>query len=406
MSIDKIVSSPSLGTLQSGSSLFISGKDDYASKLTVGQVIEAKVMRHHEGSRYSVNLNGREKIVDSANPLQPGELIEGRVKSLGQQIEIQRIRTAANFDKSAPESKASQALFSGTPNEKNNSDINFAKRLFSEKQVSLSRTELHLLKNLLNTNSSTAVVLSALAVKKTNLELTRESILAVTKVLSDISLQGTKNTILDAAVLEIESNIRSTSIPQGIIKELAENIKSYAFLNDNNELATSTDINGNTSSDMDNAQDNGERNLAHWILNIQDESSVNHRLMTFPIWLGDKLTEIRMAFFDQEQSKENLLNKQSPFKKVVFTVDLEALGTVVVSAITYGSRMSLSLSGDNSHSTSYMANHIDTLKSLVGGMGWDVDSLEYATAEKAEFDSATHSVVEHYINKDSVSRLV
>ncbi|EGG95035.1 hypothetical protein IMCC1989_1996 [gamma proteobacterium IMCC1989] len=407
MSIDKLTSSTNPNILQTSNSLFINGKDDYASKLTIGQVIEARVMRHHEGNRYSVNLNGKEKVVDSANPLQPGELIEGRVKSLGQKIEIQRIRTAANSDNNALERKANQALLSGTPNETNNSDISFAKRLFAEKQVLLSRTELHLLKNLLSTNySSTAVVLSALAIKKTGLELTRESIIAVTKALTDTSLQGAKNAILDIAVLEIESNIQVTSIPQGIIKELAENIKSYAFLNDNSELAASTDIDGNNSSDMNNAQDNGEKNLAHWILNIQDEGSINHRLMTFPIWLGDKLIEIRMAFFDQERSKESSFNTQPPFKKMVFSVDLEELGTVTASAITYGSHMTLSLTGDNTKSTSYMANYIDTLKTLISSMGWNVDSLEYATMNNTEFDSATHSVIEHYINKDSVSRLV
>lgn len=401
MTIDKILSSYTQSLTSTQSYFIHGGKDDFASKLTLGQVIEARVMRHHEGSRYSVNIQGKERIIDSANPLQAGELIEGRVKSLGQQVEIQRIHTLTDQANTPSERTPSTQLQAGTPAKP---EALLIQQLFADKQAQLSKQEMTLLQNLLKTNPSTnAITLSALAIKKANVDLTKDTVTAVAKALTDINPSSNRNLVLDTAILEIEARTEPLAIPKDVVKGLSENIKSFAFLENNGTDAT---LEGKMPSSFDFSQDNQDKDLAQWILNIQDEGSMNHRLMSFPIWLGDKLTEVKMALFDQEQSNRDIALDRRPFKKVVFTVNLDALGTITVSSTAHGANLSMTLSCDNKQATDYIARYGDELKGVANSMDWNVDRLEYATQQPSEYDDVTHAVVEHYINKDSVSRLI
>ena len=91
MSVDKIVAALNQSGQLTANRLLFAGEDDFAAKLTIGQILKAKVLRHHEGSRYVASFGSGEKVVDSSIPLTPGELIEGRVKSIGKQVELQRV---------------------------------------------------------------------------------------------------------------------------------------------------------------------------------------------------------------------------------------------------------------------------------------------------------------------------
>ena len=39
------------------------------SALSLGQIVKARVLKHYEGARYLVSLEGRERVVDSSVPL-------------------------------------------------------------------------------------------------------------------------------------------------------------------------------------------------------------------------------------------------------------------------------------------------------------------------------------------------
>ncbi|HEX5636556.1 MAG TPA: hypothetical protein VFY78_05680, partial [Gammaproteobacteria bacterium] len=82
--------------LSKAGSLFLSATDDFASNLTVGQVIKGKVLRSYDSGRYLVDFNGQEKVVDSSVPLKTGELIQGRVIGIGEKVELKRMPLAAD----------------------------------------------------------------------------------------------------------------------------------------------------------------------------------------------------------------------------------------------------------------------------------------------------------------------
>jgi hypothetical protein len=405
MTVDKVSSALTQRSQLPGSSFFFSGQDDIASKLTIGQVIEAKVMRHHEGGRYSVNFNGQEKIVDSANPLRLGELIQGRVKSLGQQIEIQRVNTAVDQykEQSAAKTINETHLFS----QKNDRPLNQIKAFFTQNQSSLSSAELLVVRNLIGkVYPLNVIAMSALAVKKAGIEVTREPVVAVAKSLvGDFSENKNTSIISHAAILAVEHNVVDSLVDPLLIKELADEIKQYAHLAGNDDSHVDLSESASTST-SDDPPEQSNRYLADWLLNVQDDSSMNHRLMTFPIWMGNKLIEIRMAFFDQDKSRRNEQDIDVQYKRAVFTVDFECLGSVVISAVMHGVRMSLNVASEKSDTTDYIAQHMGNLKKTVETMGWVVEQLEYATVSVSELEAATEAVVKHYISKDSVSRLL
>jgi hypothetical protein len=390
----------------SAKTFFVNADNDFLSKLTVGQVIQAKVMRHHEGSRYSVELNGREKIIDSANPLQPGQLIEGKVKSLGQQVEVERFETGKEVvDKRGATEHPPLNSGKGLGGSK---DVvaNELKEHFASKKITLNESEIYLIKGLMGkSEAANAIIASALAVKKTSVSLTKETITSVAKMLSPHKSDASFNVMSDVAILDVDAGLPAELAQAQTVKSLAEQIKHYAFLSESEDLLQQQ-LSAESYSAADNDFLGDGRHLAQWILNVQDDSSINHRLMHFPIWLGDKLVEIRMAFFDQNRPSKTIPSDDLCYKKIVFTVDLKKLGAVNVVATMYGQHMNLSLTSNNRNISTYMAEYTEMLKANISCIGWDLDQLEYATLNDSEYDGAAQAIVEHYINKDSVSRLL
>src|SRR5262249_30142221 len=67
-------------------------------QLALGQVVQARVLKHFEGNRYLVRILGQEQVVESAGGLRPGETLHGRVVGLGDQIELERLKEDAAQD--------------------------------------------------------------------------------------------------------------------------------------------------------------------------------------------------------------------------------------------------------------------------------------------------------------------
>lgn len=66
-----------------------------AARLTVGQVVRAQVLQHYEGSRYQVRILGQQAVLDSPAALRPNEVIWGRVTSLDDRVQLERVEQPA-----------------------------------------------------------------------------------------------------------------------------------------------------------------------------------------------------------------------------------------------------------------------------------------------------------------------
>ena len=184
MSVDKVVATLNQNGQLSANRILFAGEDDFAAKLTIGQILKAKVLRHHEGSRYMVSFNGQEKVVDSSIPLTPGELIEGRVKSLGKQVELQRVNHLARKLSDPHQGKLTEGIINHAFLSGQSKQLLEIQQFFADRNASLTTAELTLLSGLLPRSAPVnAFMLSALVLKKNGIPLTRESIEEIGKAL-------------------------------------------------------------------------------------------------------------------------------------------------------------------------------------------------------------------------------
>lgn len=400
MSIDKIVSALNQRTSGLDRQLFLLGQDDFASKLTLGQVIKARVLRHHEGSRYLADINGQQKVIDSANPLRPGELIEGRVKALGKQVEIHRINLAAQSRVDTSQDQLPELNQSGLLN-KQDQQLKAAQQFFTSKQSSLTVKDIQLLKTFLNNGTPlNALLMSALSLKKAGLVLVKENVEAILKSLQYKQAERPSVNTVPTIALDVDVNsVQSHQAYSEVSKQLAIDLEYQS------ELASSfyNDAHGQQSNGF--SEGDSRENLSYQILNRQDDSVVNHQLMIFPIWLGDKLVEIKMAFFDQQKPEAALEQKFTSYKRFVFTMQLDNLGEVVASAVMHDKHVKLNFTTGQSDSTTFLSSHMSDLMGRIESMGWVVDKIEYATLAEHQYEPTVAAVVEHYAAKDSISRV-
>lgn len=397
MSIDKVSAALQQNTNINAGQILFGGGDDFASKLTLGQTLKAKVLRHHEGGRYVAQFGKQEKIVDSNLPLKPGELIEGRVKAIGKQVELQRINHSPNRLSDLDGFKQADVIPSGLFSNQDK-QLSAIKQFVSDHNGSLTSKDIQLLKSFLSRNTPiNALMLSALSLKKSGVKLTKASIEGILTALSTSAAEQSSTSQSVSSLNTDFSSAQALSPQIQIIKQLAQDLSAYT-------QSFSNKLSAEMNSNQDNSSEGGSKNLASFrLLNLQDDSSIKHQLIHFPIWLGDQLIEINMAFFEQKSDSAQG-ETERPFKRFVFTLPLDRLGEVIASAEIYGRHVHLVLTSQDAKSSEYLSQFMSVLLENIEAMGWIIDKIDYQTEEDVPYEPAVAAVVHHYVSKNSISR--
>jgi len=81
-----------------------------AARLALGQMVRAPVLQQIDGSRYRVRILGQEAVLDSPRPLQPNEVIHGRVTALRERVELERVDVDATATAPAGNAVVSEVI--------------------------------------------------------------------------------------------------------------------------------------------------------------------------------------------------------------------------------------------------------------------------------------------------------
>jgi hypothetical protein len=146
--------------------------------------------------------------------------------------------------------------------------------------------------------------------------------------------------------------------------------------------------------------------LGRFLLNVQNEGSVAHRLVSFPIWFGDRLIEVEMAMFSQQRDAGTRQAEGVQYRKLVFSLNTEQLGHVEISVYVANRNLRVIVATDNEPATGELARFLPDLKKSLTAYGWQLDELSYRTTEADLQGNVIKSVVEHFISQDSLSRLM
>jgi hypothetical protein len=144
--------------------------------------------------------------------------------------------------------------------------------------------------------------------------------------------------------------------------------------------------------------------LGRRVLNSQGEGSVAHRFVTLPIWLGDQLLEVNLAFFAQTPS--DVEEEGVHYRRIVLSLDMDEMGHIEAVVAVANRRLRIAIETENEAATQVLALWMGNLKSDLAAFGWEVDEMTYGTRFADQLNLPAQSVVSHYVRQDSLSRLM
>jgi len=406
--------------------LYLPGASEFSKTLNLGEVIKGKVLRHYEGSRYQVNFNGQERVVDSAVPLRTGEVIHGRVIGIGDQVELQRVYQQ--------ETRGSVPSMETGSVAKSNSGIGLfgrseatVEQLVAQYQAKLSATDKDtLVRAVRGADNGEAMTLVGLVAAKLGM---RQSVELLNAMYRSLLSGGAPNGLFagGGAAQQLELSVgQSAGIQQDAVRQLADGIRrSVEQIGARKQSDRETDIPDAHDRDrtqtqqtqVESIQDNLARDpsnedsaarLAHWVLNAQTQGLVAHRLGTVPLLVNGRLIEVDIALFEQQRdlNKEGTDNPATRHRQIVFSLGCEALGRVELVAQLSGDRVRVQITTDSAERTAILSEHMGELKEALAAGGWTTDELRYQTAVQGSEHSVVRTVIEHIISQDSLNRRV
>jgi hypothetical protein len=143
-----------------------------------------------------------------------------------------------------------------------------------------------------------------------------------------------------------------------------------------------------------------QRELAHRLLNEQDDSSVAYRFGTLPVLVADQLLELDIVHFDERRRED----QPAGMRRLVMTFSTSSLGRVEVVAQALAERLTIAITTDSAQGCEALAASSQDVRDLVARLGWNVESVSCDVRERV--DRAARHVIEHVLNGDTLSALV
>lgn len=388
-------------------SLYVRSDSDFTSTMTIGQVIKGKVLRHYEGGGYLVSFNGQEKVVDSAIPLTSGEIIRGRIVGLGEQVQLHRLRDDADMSrKSEHSNSASISSANVTPREK------VILELFNRYNMPLSTIDIAIMTKVIRTRSEIEIIaMSGLILRKVGLSLTPELLRAVTRVLHG-DKGPTVSTETEVPQLSYnvnpdvsDSRVSIEALAAFLIRYVQADRKEYDLRKSEQQCEDNASEISIPGISIDEEEiDWTEWLLGRWILNVQSEGAVAHRVIDFPLWFDNKLLEVRMALFSQQKNTGH--SNGLRFQRIAFALDTESLGHVEIILTASNRNLRLAIAAKKESAVNIMAAYMQDLQLMLIQYGWTTDEISYLLKDEDDLDAPMRTVAEHHITQDSLNRLI
>jgi hypothetical protein len=314
-----------------------------ADKLALGQVIQGLVLRHYEGSRYLVRFLGHERVVESAAPLKPNEIFFGRVTTLRDRIELERLEReapAALADASTQALEESWlALGAGRA-------AQVIEELFQRYRGTLEPREAERLRRLVGRAARPErMALAGLVLAKAGLPL-------------------------------------EAPLAQSLYAVLDSRAGSLAPLADPESWPP-----------------------AQWVLNAQAGGSVAHRAGTLRLEAGDAVIEVQAALFEEDRPAAPPAGIQH--RKLVLVFETERLGRIELRAVMAERHIRVALATETPAAAAALRRHDAALARGLAAAGWQVDETSYETRSASDHGNAVAAAAaEHLVTPGSVERLL
>ena len=401
---------------------FLPGASAFADTLSIGQIIQGRVLRGFDENRYLVAFAGDERVVDSSIPLTAGEILYGRVIGVGDRVELQRVY-AGSQDKNTRAETAAVEPRSTLPATVSGSALDSVLQRYRIELTDADRATLAKAARAVEDPEAmgmASAMLSKLGLPQTTvlLEAMYRAQFATGPTRASMTKADSESIPQVIASAQQTAELQASSIQQlaGLVGKIlegsgtAEVPQRTAFNPASPSAGSSVPVQYAVPRDQtqqfasDDARRKAQESLAARILNAQTGGVVAHRSGFLPLIVGGRLVEVSFALFEQRRPANQAQGLQH--RQVLFSVQTEQMGRVEVLARVTGGHVRVQISTDNEHSTAQSARHADLLKSSLSESGWNVDEVAYATSSANPLNAAVRSVIEHVVSLDSLNRLV
>ncbi|MCU7815195.1 MAG: flagellar hook-length control protein FliK [Candidatus Thiodiazotropha sp. (ex Rostrolucina anterorostrata)] len=404
------------GALAKGAGWYVEGDASFTRTLTIGQILKAQILRHYEGGRYLAEINGQQKVVDSTIPLRVGEVVHGCVSALDDRVHLQRV--ASDSGSQQQKNSSQQPFFAGNGK--------WLDELFARYQANLNPAERGvLLRQASRVSQPQFMALAGLVLSKLGTAIAPEFLNALYRVLNTSRLRefvegldspnrlatteaiatqaGSEDTVQQLAGL-MEGTRFETLRRSGETPSEDKGVDTTRHKGDRDDGALLTDDSSEQGSKQKWDGPYQEWLLGQRLLNTQNEGSVSHRLSHFPLWFGDRLVEISVAFFSQQE--QSCREDGVRHRRLVLSLETTNLGHLEITINLADRHLRLHVTSEAAAATEQLAHHLGGLKTQLEGYDWEIDEIKYITEATVEDGAVVRAVVEHHITQDSLSRLM
>lgn len=332
--------------------------------LTLGQVLDLKVLQRLADGRFLIQLDGGQHIVETAMALRAGSTLRAAVAGIGERLELKYIDTPAATADPGPDAALPVDDIDASE------DSALLDDLRQQYDVALSYEDRRSIATAMQGAAEpTQMAAAGLFIRKLLQPISGETLQAVYSALS--WLQGSKSKANAGTNLS-------------------------ALLEQFPDAATVADL----SESMADTLGPGDSELAARLLNEQDEGSMAYSYGTVPLLIADQLIELDVVLF-RERGKQGT---QTAVRRLVMTLRTQTLGCVEVMAQAVGSRLTIALTAQSAGASDSLAQHADEVRELIGRLGWQVESIRYdVDAERAR---AADHIVRHVLSAGTVDCMV
>lgn len=410
---------PLTGTSAAGK-FFLPGASSFADTLSIGQILQGRVLRGYDENRYLVAFGSDERVVDSAIPLTTGEVLYGRVVGLGDRVELQRMYGNSHERSSQRESAAVEPRLPLSPAVSGSAIDNVLQRYRIELTDADRAT---LVRAARSADDPEAMGLAGAMLSKLGLPQTSVLLEAMyrAQLAGGAALSAAADTQRETLPQVIVSWGQSTEMQASSTRQLADLLGTIlektvaapprADATDSTQATSGLPVIQYSPSrrQTDLLSDEESRrkvqeSLAAMILNAQTGGVVAHRSGLLPLLVGGKLVEVSFALFEQRRPANQAQGLQH--RQVLFSLQTQQMGRVDVLARITGGHVRVQITTDSEERTSQTARYADLLKGSLSESGWNVDEVAYGVRGESPHNTVVRSVIEHVVSLDSLNRLV
>jgi len=384
-----------------GFSIYLPSGSGFANSLSKGDTVSGHVVQRYGNGRYLVNFSGQEKVVESENSLRVGEDIQGRVVSIGEKIEIRQLAKPGD---SHAESNAANNNSEHNPFYFGKNEL-LVQKLFNAYRAKISKSESAILTTQMQASRSPeSMALAGLVLAKLGLPQDQGLLKILCRTIT-ADKRGEQPFSATASGVDLET------VPNHANAESDTNSDAFAALlqtlinlpSDTNQKTEHADLIKSAESFRQSSEPEN-RDLSRRVFNTQIGGAVSHRITSLPIWINGDLVEVNIALFDQHKNPSG--GYRLRHRQVVLSLKTENLGRVNIKAKFAERSLQLDISSDFSRGVDMLAEHMDALRQALSSQDWCVEQIRYKTETGKPTSGPVHTVVDHIVSQDSLSRLM